>query len=58
MDFLISNKTTAAVAELCPLGAKPLLQLTFIRPYQRFRVVFRLKRLSMSAQKAIAAAIF
>jgi hypothetical protein len=29
-------------------GAKPLLQLTFIRPYQRFIVVFGLKRPSMS----------
>ncbi len=31
-------------------GAKPLLQLTFIRPYQRFIVVFELKRPSMSVQ--------
>ncbi len=30
--------------------AKPLLQLTFIRPQQRFRVVFELKRPSMSVQ--------
>jgi hypothetical protein len=31
-------------------GTKPLLQLTFIRPYQRFIVVFGLKRSSMSVQ--------
>ncbi len=31
-------------------GAKPLLQLTFIRPQQRFIVVFGLKRPSMSVQ--------
>ncbi len=31
-------------------GAKPLLQLTFIRPQQRFIVVFELKRPSMSVQ--------
>ncbi len=31
-------------------GAKPLLQLTFIRPQQRFIVVFELKRQSMSVQ--------
>ncbi len=31
-------------------GAKPLLQLTFIRPQQRFIVVFALKRPSMSVQ--------
>ncbi len=31
-------------------GAKPLLQLTFMRPQQRFRVIFGLKRPSMSVQ--------
>ncbi len=31
-------------------GVKPLLQLTFIRPQQRFIVVFELKRPSMSVQ--------
>ncbi len=31
-------------------GAKPLLQLTFIMPQHRFRVVFGLKRPSMSVQ--------
>ncbi len=31
-------------------GAKPLLHLTFIRPQQRFIVVFGLKRPSMSVQ--------
>ncbi len=31
-------------------GAKPLLQLTFIRPQQRFILVFELKRPSMSVQ--------
>ncbi len=31
-------------------GAKPLLQLTFIRPWQRFIVVFGLKRPSVSVQ--------
>ncbi len=31
-------------------GAKPFLQLTFIRPEQRFIVVFELKRPSMSVQ--------
>ena len=31
-------------------GAQPLLQLTFIRPQQRFIVVFGLKRPSMSVQ--------
>ncbi len=36
-------------------GAKPLLQLTFIRPLQRFSVVFGLKRPSMSVQNLFLA---
>ncbi len=49
-----------------PQGEKPLLQLTFIRPWQRFREVFGLKCNVCNelvfchavAQAAIAAAIF
>jgi hypothetical protein len=36
-------------------GAKPLLQLTYIRPQQRFKVVFGLKRPSMSVQNLFLA---
>ena len=48
--FSITNKTSAAdcrCRRTTPQGAKPLHQLTFIRPQQRFREVFGLKRPSM-----------
>ncbi len=58
--FSITNKTTAAVCcchRTTPQGAKPLLKLTFIRPQQRFREVFGLKRPSTSVPNSFFASL-